>query len=146
MRTFSAGSTAAIIALATVAGSAADISGKWTAPFQEGPGRRTLTIAFQFAVHGDQLTGAVEYPVPLGETEKVEYANMAILEGKVNGDRIVFKHAYGYANLFNCVYRGTVSSDGNTIEFTRFLERRPRPRPVECAGRGAMLRSRPRAR
>lgn len=115
-----------VLALLTVAW-AADVNGKWTA---EVPGRQgTQTNTFTFKVEGGKLTGTVSS----------QQGDMAIADGKVEGDKISFNIVREIqGNSIKIVYTGNVS--GDEIKFTRAFEGAPggnaRP-PVEFTAKRA---------
>lgn len=112
----------ALAACATVA-LGADVSGKWTAQMQ-GPNGQARDITFNFTVSGDQLTGTVT--TPRGENQ--------ISDGKINGNQITFNQVVEFnGNQMKIQYTGTLSDDGNSIEFTRSFEGR---RGGESGGQG----------
>jgi len=100
----------ALVAAATAA--AADLNGKWIAQMPARNGE-TRDITFNFAVNGDQLTGTVT--TPRGDAQ--------ITDGKVSGDQVTFTEVVQFGEReMKIQYKGTVASDGNSIEFTRSFE------------------------
>lgn len=106
-------SIAGILALTAAMASAADVSGKWVAQV---PGRdgQTRELTFNFTVNGDQLTGTIT--TPRGDSE--------ISDGKVTGNQISFTQTMNFGgNEMKAHYTGNVAEDGNSIDFTRSMER-----------------------
>ena len=101
----------ALVACAAVA-SAADVSGKWTAQM-EGRDGQTRAMTFNFTVNGDQVTGTVT--TPRGETQ--------ISDGKISGNQITFNEVHDFnGRQMTIQYTGTISDDGNSIEFKRAMQ------------------------
>jgi hypothetical protein len=85
---------------------AADASGKWTTTISTQIGE--LAYTYDFKVEGDKLTG----------TAKSQFGEIAITEGKVNGDEITFVENISFdGNAIRIDYKGKVS--GDEIKFTR---------------------------
>jgi hypothetical protein len=104
---------AGLLALTAALASAADVSGKWTAEMQGRDGQ-SREITFNFAVNGDQLTGTIT--TPRGDSD--------ISDGKVEGNNISFNQKMTFGEREVTInYKGTVSDDGNSIEFTRSFQR-----------------------
>jgi redox-regulated HSP33 family molecular chaperone len=113
MRKLRAVTIAGVLALTAALASAADLNGKWTAQMQGRDGQ-SHEISFNFAVNGDQLTGTMT--TPRGDTD--------ITDGKVEGDQISFNQTMTFGDReVKITYKGTVSTDGNSIEFTRTFNR-----------------------
>jgi len=87
--------------LLAVTALAADVTGKWTAKVESPNGDMQLT--FNLKQEGDKITGNVESP--MGE--------MAISEGKVDGDKVIFTVA---SDQFSVVHKATVSGDEMKIK------------------------------
>lgn len=93
-----------------VAGSAADVNGKWTA-MVPGRGGDPMKTDFAFKVDGEKLTGTVTGP----------QGDMQIQDGKVSGDSVSFHVTANFGgNEVKLIYKGTVS--GSEIKFTRERE------------------------
>src|SRR5581483_7818341 len=113
MRKLRAISIASVLALTAALASAADVSGKWTAQMQGRDGQ-SHEITLNFAVNGDQLTGTMT--TPRGDTD--------ISDGKVDGNNVSFSQKMTFGDHEVTInYKGTVSDDGNSIEFTRSFQR-----------------------
>jgi len=113
MRKLRAISIASVLALTVALASAADVSGKWTAQMQGRDGQ-SHDVNFNFAVNGDQLTGTVS--TPRGDVD--------ITDGKVQGNQISFTQTMTFGDReVKINYKGTVSDDGSSIEFTRSMNR-----------------------
>ena len=82
--------------LLTLSALAAEVTGKWTGSIEGPQGQMELT--FNFKQDGDKLTGTSQ--TPMGE--------MAISEGKVDGDKITFTVAN---DQFKVLHKGTISGD-----------------------------------
>lgn len=95
------------IALGSVTALAADFNGKWSAQVETPRG--TQDITFNFHVNGSALTGTIS----------TRRGDMAIQDGKVNGDNISFDQVLHFnGNEFKITYTG--KTDGaNAIKFTR---------------------------
>jgi opacity protein-like surface antigen len=81
---------------------AADVTGKWTAQV---PGRdnQTREVVFHFKAEGAKLTGTMSGP---------QGADIAISDGKVDGDSIAFSVKLEFnGNSMVRNYSGTVSGD-----------------------------------
>ncbi len=103
-------SIATVFALACTLVSAADVSGKWTAQVQ-GRNGQSRDITFNFTASGDQLTGTMT--TPRGDTADIS-------EGKISGNQVSFAQVMEFnGNQVKIQYKGTISDDGNSIEFTR---------------------------
>ena len=74
----------------------ADVAGKWKAVYEGQNGSHEVTFTFQ--VTGEKLTGTASGP----------QGDMAITEGKVDGDKISFTVE---RDQFKAVFSGTVSGD-----------------------------------
>jgi len=92
---------AALVAFATAAAWAADVTGKWSGQMSGPNGEMTLTANFKQS--GTKLTGTMEGPG--GEP-------MEIQDGKVDGDKIVFTVAF---NDMKILHEGTVNGDEMTL-------------------------------
>jgi hypothetical protein len=78
-----------LLALAVTA-FGADISGNWSGQIT-GPDGNSLTIGYQFKQEGDKLTGTVTGPG----------GDLAIQNGKVDGDKITFSITFNEMNVGN---------------------------------------------
>ena len=99
--------TGFLLGLLSLTALAAEVSGKWTAQV---PGRngQTREQTFNFKADGNTLTGTVSG----------RQGDMAISEGKIDGDQISFTQTMEFnGNSMKLVYKGTVS--GDEIKFTR---------------------------
>jgi len=89
---------------------AADVSGKWTAQVP-GRGGQMRETTFNFKADGDKLTGTMSGP----------QADIAISDGKVEGDNITFNVSLTFGgNEVKLAFKGKVS--GDEIKFTRQRE------------------------
>lgn len=80
----------------------------------QGRDGQSREITFNFAVNGDQLTGTMT--TPRGDSD--------ITDGKVDGNQISFTQTMTFGDReVKINYKGTVSDDGNSIEFTRSFVR-----------------------
>jgi len=93
---------ATVVAFATVAAWAVDVTGKWSGQMSGPNGEMALTANFQ--QNGTKLTGTMDGPG--GEP-------MQIQDGKVEGDKIVFAVAF---NDMKIVHEGTVKGDEITLQ------------------------------
>ncbi len=102
--------TAAAFAL-TVAGTAADLTGKWVASTPGFDGGTTDTV-FRLKQSGETLTGTVE---SMSGDQKIE-------AGKVNGDSVSFMIVDRLLPGIEVktIYKGTVS--GNELKLTRTMD------------------------
>jgi uncharacterized protein (DUF2147 family) len=101
--------TAMFVAVASVAISAADVTGKWTAQV---PGRdgQTREQTFALKADGEKLTGTVSGMMGGGDAE--------IKDGTVKGDEIAFNIVRSFnGNEIKLLYKGKVS--GAEIKFTQ---------------------------
>lgn len=92
--------------------SAADVTGKWTAQV---PGRQgnTQEMTINLKADGSTLTGSITTP----------RGDMDIKDGKVDGNNISFSQTFERGgNSMTILYKGKVSSDGDSIEFTREMQ------------------------
>src|SRR5690242_11668117 len=78
---------------------AADFNGRWDTTFNTPNG--DVQLVFNFKVDGAKLTGSVETP----------HGNVAIEEGKVDGENISFKTHAGDAENAEINYTGKISGD-----------------------------------
>jgi len=86
-----------LLAVAPAAALAAvDVTGTWAGSFSAGG--NDMQISFTFKQDGGTLTGTVQGP---GEP-------LAITDGKIDGDKIVFKVSFNGATI---THEGTVSAD-----------------------------------
>jgi len=105
-------SLASALAACAALASAADVSGKWTAQVQR-PDGQAHTVTFNLKVSGDQVTGTVT--TPRGEAQ--------ISDGKVSGNQITFNEVRDFnGHQMTVQYTGTISADGNSIEFRRAMQ------------------------
>jgi hypothetical protein len=88
--------------IATAAAWGADVTGKWSAQMN-GPDGGGMTMTFNFKQDGAKLTGTIDGPG--GEP-------MAIQEGKVDGEKIVFAVSF---NDMKIVHEGTIKGDEITL-------------------------------
>jgi hypothetical protein len=93
---------ATLVAFATAAAWAADVTGKWSGQMSGPNGEMSLTANFK--QDGTKLTGTMDGPG--GEP-------MQIQDGKVEGDKIVFAVAF---NDMKIVHEGTVKGDEITLQ------------------------------
>ena len=101
--------TAMFVAVASVAISAADVTGKWTAQV---PGRdgQTREQTFTLKADGEKLTGTVSGMMGGGDVE--------IKDGTVKGDDIAFNIVRSFnGNEVKLLYKGKVSAA--EIKFTQ---------------------------
>jgi hypothetical protein len=99
--------TGFLLGLLSLTALAADVSGKWTAQVP-GRGGQTREQTFNFKADGNTLTGSVSG----------RQGDVAISEGKIDGDQISFKQTMERdGNTMKLLYKGTVS--GDEIKFTR---------------------------
>jgi hypothetical protein len=99
-----------LVAFASLALQAADLTGKWVAQV---PGRQgnTSEWTFTFKQEGDKLTGTIA-------TQRGENP---ISDGKVSGDQVSFSQSMEFnGNAFKFNYKGTVS--GDYLKLTRERE------------------------
>jgi hypothetical protein len=98
----------AIVLTSSVAfGTAADITGKWTASFETQIGKQEYV--YDFVVKDKALTGKVKSNLGSGE----------VLEGKVDGDKVSFVEMLKFQDMdIRITYTGTIVSD-DEIKFTR---------------------------
>jgi hypothetical protein len=98
----------ALVALAVAAPAlAADITGTWTASFDTQIGTQSYTYTFK--VSGSTLTG----------TAKSANGEVAITDGKVDGDAVSFVEKLTFQGMeLTITYAGTVLS-ANEIQFKR---------------------------
>jgi hypothetical protein len=98
-------------AAAAAPGAKVDVTGTWSAPVKYSWGD-THAETFQFEVHGQELSGTASYVT----------APHGIVGGKIDGSRLSFQTT-SYSELNDKRYqethryRGTVSADGDAIEF-----------------------------
>lgn len=89
----------AVLAFITSAAAwGADVTGKWSAQMN-GPDGGGMTMTFNFKQDGTKLTGTIDGPG--GEP-------MAIQDGKVDGEKIVFEVSF---NDMKIVHKGTIKGD-----------------------------------
>ena len=94
----------AMLAFITTAGAwEGDVTGKWSAQMNGPDGGGGMTITFHFKQDGSKLTGTIDGPG--GEP-------MAIQEGKVDGEKIVFAVSF---NDMKIVHEGTIKGDEITL-------------------------------
>jgi len=93
---------AALAFITTAAAWGADVTGKWSAQM-DGPDGGGMTMTFNFKQDGTRLTGTIDGPG--GEP-------MAIQEGKVEGEKIVFAVSF---NDMKIVHEGTIKGDEITL-------------------------------
>ena len=88
--------------ITTAAAWGADVTGKWSAQMS-GPDGGGMTMTFNFKQDGTKLTGTMDGPG--GEP-------MAIQDGKVDGEKIVFAVSF---NDMKIVHEGTIKGDEITL-------------------------------
>lgn len=94
------------LAFACIGAYAADFNGKWTAQFDTPVGTQNYT--YEFHVDAAKVTGKAIN----------EHGEVAIQEGKIEGDNISFVEAANFNGTeLRIVYAGKI--DGDTIHFTR---------------------------
>lgn len=104
------------VLVCAIAGSAADVNGKWIAQVP-GRGGEPREVTFIFKADGEKLTGTRS--TPRGEGE--------ISEGKISGDEISFAVTRSFQGReMKLLYKGKVS--GDEIKFTRQREGSERTR------------------
>ena len=98
----------AIVLTSSVAfGTAADITGKWSASFDTQIGKQDYV--YDFVVKDTTLTGKVKSNLGSGD----------VLEGKVDGDKVSFVEIFKYQGMeIRITYSGRVTS-ADEIKFTR---------------------------
>jgi hypothetical protein len=99
-----------LLSLLTLAASAADVNGAWTAQI---PGRQgqTMESTITLKTDGEKLTGAIASP--RGERP--------IENGKISGDELSFSQTLEFGgNKVVLLYKGKVA--GDEIKFTRTRE------------------------
>lgn len=85
---------------------AADANGKWTTTISTQIGE--LAYTYEFKGEGDKLMGKA----------KSQFGEIAITEGKINGDEITFVENISFdGNAIRIDYKGKVA--GDEIKFTR---------------------------
>jgi hypothetical protein len=85
----------------TFAAYAADIDGKWTGSFS-GP-QGDIPVAFTLKADGDKLTGT---------TMGLDGTDVAIKDGKIDGNNITFTVTYDFAGMpLVLSYKGVVAAD-----------------------------------
>jgi hypothetical protein len=109
----------------TLVALAADVSGKWTWEQQGRNGATTSTLTLK--ADGAHLTGSLDG----GRGGAIE-----ITDGNVNGDSITFtvKRDMG-GQTMSTAYKGTLSGDTLTIEFTRPGRGGGEPTPVKVTAK-----------
>jgi hypothetical protein len=93
---------ALLAVIATAAAWGADVTGKWSAQMN-GPDGGGMTMTFNFKQDGTKLTGTMDGPG--GEP-------MAIQDGKVDGEKIVFAVSFDDMKI---VHEGTIKGDEITL-------------------------------
>lgn len=107
MRTRISSMALLVVLVASVAGAAPDITGRWTASFDTQIGRQDYT--YQFQLKGSTLTGRASSDN--GESD--------IQNGKVAGDKVTFLENFRYqGTTIPITYTGTILSAGE-IRFIR---------------------------
>lgn len=98
----------AIVLTSSVAfGTAADITGKWSASFDTQIGKQDYV--YDFVVKDTTLTGKVKSNLGSGD----------VLEGKVDGDKVSFVEMLKFQDMdIRITYTGTIVS-ADEIKFTR---------------------------
>ena len=96
-----------LVVLSSLALSAADVTGKWTASFDTQIGQQNYT--YDLVVKESTLTGKIKSD--LGASD--------VLEGKVDGDKISFVEILRFQDMdIRIQYTGTMTS-ADEIKFTR---------------------------
>jgi hypothetical protein len=85
---------------------ATDVTGTWTGDMKAPDGSAGFTISFTLKQDGVKLTGTVQGP---------QGDPIAISEGKVDGDKILFNVSF---NGMTIVHEGTVNAAGDEIKLT----------------------------
>jgi autotransporter translocation and assembly factor TamB len=113
MRTFVLLASLCVLACLLVSTAfAADVTGKWTAQV---PGRQgnMQEMTINLKADGSTLTGSITTP----------RGDMDIKDGKIDGNNISFSQTFERGgNSMTILYKGKVSSDGDSIEFTREMQ------------------------